>query len=1060
MKTSERPRPLPDGAAREAIREDLGTTMLVEAAAGTGKTESLVDRMVSLVRKGETTIDRLSAVTFTIKAAAELSQRFQARLEQSARATHGEERRRIEEALARLDTAFVGTIHAFCARLLRERPVEAGVDPGFEEMEQPEDEAARGEAWERYAEKLFSGESPLLPRLSELGMKLDELRPTFQKMCENEDVLPTVPEETPPPDFAAARRAIAEFLPRAEAAMPGEPPTGGWTEYQEAVRRAQRLASLLPEEDPAALVEVMDALDRAHKKSNQAGPLRPAYEALCRDVLEPSLRAWHEHRYPVALAVVVPAVRDYAAWRRRHGRLNFQDLLLLARDLLRDHPAVRADFQKRFLPILVDEFQDTDPIQAEILFYLTGRDVHEADWRAAVPLPGSLFVVGDPKQSIYRFRRADIFTYGLVRDRIATSGRVLRLSTNFRSTGRICAWVNGVFTRDGFFPERSTSEQAGYVPLEPHRDEGGPAVFRLEVRTTTGTVAGVVEQDARRIARAIARAVGSGMRRPGDFLVLFRNRKFMSKYARELEAEGIASELAGGGAFADSEELAALLPLLAALADPDDPVAWLAVLRGPLFGVDDEALYRFVQAGGRFAYRAPLPAAADPRIAVAAAIAREADGWVASLPPAAAIGRVVERLGWIAYAAARELGDSRAGNLLKALAAARRFSADGLDFADVVGELTRMTQGGYIEEMSAEPGRRDAVRLLTVHGAKGLQAPVVFLADPRPDSRRAPQVWIDRDAEPAQSHWQVSRQGGEFRTIAIAQPPGWEAMEERECAFDDAEKIRILYVAATRARETLVVSTWRQGKGAPKGIWSPFDARLTDELEEGPALALPQPVAPDFAARLASFRAERASRLAASGAPTYAVATVTSIAHVGEKPDWESTGRGMSWGRVIHRALEAAMRDPKLDLALHAANLLAAEERPPGELDDVLRTVEAVRGSALWKRAGAARRRLVEVPFALEVPREELDLEAGPDRVLLQGAIDLAFEEDDGWILVDYKSDAVSGGLDALVRFYTPQVRIYRRYWERLTGRPARAGLFFVQTRETVWIEGAEAPGG
>lgn len=1060
MKTGERPRALPDAAARNAIREELGTTMLVEAAAGTGKTESLVDRMVALVRKGETTIDRLAAVTFTIKAAAELSQRFQARLEQSVRATEGEERHRIEEALARLDTAFVGTIHAFCARLLRERPVEAGVDPGFEEMEQPEDEAARGEAWERYAERLFSSESPLLPRLAELGMKLEELRPTFQKMCENEDVLPSVPDETPAPDFSAARRAISEFLVCAEAALPGDAPAGGWTEYQEAVRRARRLASLLPE-DPAALVEVMDALDRARKKSNQAGPLRPAYEALCRDVIEPSLRSWHEHRYPVALAVVVPAVRDYAAWRRRQGRLNFQDLLLLARDLLRDHPAVRADFQRRFLPILVDEFQDTDPIQAEILFYLTGRDVNERDWRAAVPLPGSLFVVGDPKQSIYRFRRADIFTYGLVRDRIAASGRVLRLSTNFRSTARICAWVNDVFAGNGFFPERSTPEQAGYVALEPHREEGGPAIFRLETRTATAGVAAVVEQDARRIAGAIARAVGSGARRPGDFLVLFRNRKYMSRYARELEAEGIASELAGGGAFADSEELAALLPLLGALADPDDPVPWLAVLRGPLFGVDDEALYRFVRAGGRFAFRAPLPAAADPRIAAAAAIARDADGWVATLPPAAAIGRVVERLGWIAYAAARELGDSRAGNLLKALAAARRFSADGLDFAGVVGELTRMTQGGYIEEMSAEPGRRDAVRLLTVHGAKGLQAPVVFLADPRPDSRRAPQVWIDRDAEPARSHWQVSRPGGEFRTITIAQPRDWESMAERESAFDDAEKIRILYVAATRARETLVVSTWRQGKGAPKGIWSAFDARLTDELEEGPALALPQPVAPDFAAGLTAFRAERTARLAASGTPTYAVASVTQLAHAEvEKPAWESTGRGLSWGRVLHAVLEVAMRGEETDLAAVAANALAAEERPPGELEEVLRTVEAVRVSNLWKRAGAARRRLVEVPFALEVPRHELGLTAGPDRVLLQGAIDLLFEEDDGWVLVDYKSDAVSGGLEALVRFYTPQIRIYRRYWERLTGRPARAGLFFVQTGETAWLKGEEAPAG
>jgi ATP-dependent helicase/nuclease subunit A len=1054
MKTSDRARPLPDEAAREAIREDLGTTMLVEAAAGTGKTESLVDRMVSLVREGETTIDRLSAVTFTIKAAAELSQRFQSRLEQAARTTQGEERSRIEKALARLDTAFVGTIHAFCARLLRERPVEAGVDPGFEEMEQPEDEAARAEAWERYAEKLFSEESALLPRLTALGMKLEELRPTFQKMCENEDVLPSVPEETPPPDFAAARCAMGEFLPRAEAALPEEPPTGGWTEYQEAVRRAVRLASMLPEEEPAALVEVMDALDRARKKSSQAGPLRPAYEALCRDVLEPSLRAWHEHRYPVALAVVVPAVRDYAAWRRRHGRLNFQDLLLLARDLLRDYPAVRADFQKRFLPILVDEFQDTDPIQAEILFYLTGEDVNERDWRKAVPLPGSLFVVGDPKQSIYRFRRADIFTYGLVRDRIATLGRVLRLSTNFRSTGRLCAWVNGVFGRDGFFPASSTSEQAGYVALEPHGEEGGPTVFRLEIRTATGAVAGVVEQDAQRVARAIARAVGSGARRPGDFLVLFRNRKYMSKYARELEAEGIASELAGGGAFADSEELAALLPLLGALADPDDPVAWLAVLRGPLFGVDDEALYRFVRAGGRFAYRASLPAAADPRIAAAAAIAQEADGWVASLPPAAAIGRIVGRLGWIAYAAARELGDSRAGNLLKALAAARRFSADGLDFADVVGELTRMTQGGYIEEMSADPGRRDAVRLLTVHGAKGLQAPVVFLADPRPDSRRPPQVWIDRDAEPAQSYWQVSRQGGEFRTITVAQPPGWKAMEEHEQAFDDAEKIRILYVAATRARDTLVISTWRQGKGVPKGIWSLFDARLTDELEEGPALALPQPVAPDFAAGLAAFRTERGARLAASGTPTYAVESVTRLTHaLGEPPAWGSTGRGLSWGRVLHAVLEAAMRDEKADLAAVGANALAAEERPPGDLAELLGLVEAVRRSALWQRARRAKRRLVEVPFGLTVPREELGLSDGPETTLLQGAIDLLFEEDDGWTLVDYKSDTVTNNLPELVAFYAPQVALYRRYWERLTGAKVRAGLFFIATGQVVWPE-------
>src|SRR5262249_8584266 len=156
----------------------------------------------------------------------------------------------------------------------------------------------------------------------------------------------------------------------------------------------------------------------------------------------------------------------------------------------------------------------------------------------------------------------------------------------------------------------------------------------------------------------------------------------------------------------------------------------------------------------------------------------------------------------------------------------------------------------------------------------------------------------------------------------------------------------LLYVAATRAREVLVVSTWRQGKGASKGIWSAFDFRLTDDLSEGPALALPRAVAPDFAAGLAAFRAERATRLPATGTPTYAVESVTRLAHaVGEKPAWESTVRGLSWGRVLHSVLEAAMRDEGADLTAVAANALAAEERPRSDLPELLRVVEAVRGS-------------------------------------------------------------------------------------------------------------------
>jgi len=163
----------------------------------------------------------------------------------------------------------------------------------------------------------------------------------------------------------------------------------------------------------------------------------------------------------------------------------------------------------------------------------------------------------------------------------------------------------------------------------------------------------------------------------------------------------------------------------------------------------------------------------------------------------------------------------------------------------------------------------------------------------------------------------------------------------------------------------------------------------------------------------------------------------------------------MSWGRVIHRLLEGLMENPSLDVRAYAANLLSEEERPAEDLEEVTAVVEGVRSSPLWQRATRASRRLVEVPFAVEVDSSEIGISEGPARSLLQGAIDLAFEEDSGWILVDYKTDTIAGNLDELVGFYSPQIEMYRRYWETLTGRPTEAGLYFVSTGREVWPQRA-----
>ncbi|HMA16968.1 MAG TPA: UvrD-helicase domain-containing protein, partial [Thermoanaerobaculia bacterium] len=647
----------PDLADRLAIVEELDRNFLVEAAAGTGKTTSLVDRLVVLLSRGETTIDHVAAVTFTIKAAAELGERLQLALERKRRDEPDPAiRARLQAALEGREKGFVGTIHAFCARLIRERPVEAGVDPGFEELDELENLVLRGEAWKIWTDRVFLEKSPILGPLAEVGLPLASLKQTYELLADNRDVVAAPSRPVGRPDLSGARTAVCDFLDRAlpHVPMPAQP--GGRDGFQEKLLAAAHLRTL---EGPAATVKLLSQFEsrpgctlKTWRNPGIAKRLSEEYEEL-RDVhVLPALESWREYVYPIAIETVGPALAEFDRLRAERGRLNFQDLLIRARDLLRDRPAVRAALQQRYTHLLVDEFQDTDPLQTEVMLYLTGDDVHERDWRELVPRPGSLFVVGDPKQSIYRFRRADIETYDRVRRRIEQSGgKLATLTTNFRSTGRMCGWLNTVF--ESVLPAKSDRKQAAHAPLHaayPAGDETSGA-FRLSISEKAESI---VSEDAGRIAEWISRAIagrrpvvvpdGKGhlVTRPldaGDFLVLLRRRRHLDVYARALEARGVPYEITGGGAFCDSEELAALLPLLQALADPDDPVLLTAALR-LVFGVDDDALYRFKRDGGRFSFLLDPPPGADARIRAALERLRAFHESTRRLPPAASIAGI------------------------------------------------------------------------------------------------------------------------------------------------------------------------------------------------------------------------------------------------------------------------------------------------------------------------------------------------------------------------------------------------------------------------------------
>lgn len=1075
MKTTQR---LVDADARDAIRTRLDVTMMVEAAAGTGKTTSLVDRMVALIRAGKCTVDKIAAITFTVKAAAHLRERFHEKLQTAVTACEGDERARIEDALSHLERCFIGTTHAFCARLLRERPVEAGIDPEFRELEESEARIGAREFYRAWLARASAEGNEGIAALRRAGIRPLELYDAFERLTHYPDVeIRWVAVD--PPDLEAAFAALEAFLERVEPLLPEDSMRETADKFEELMRKLLQFRSSRTFETPSEMMALLVEANHKSRKPTQknwgdteetrkrAKNLGLEYEEFVVSTLRPAITAWYEYAHALILRFLEPAVSEYAHHRRVEGRLTFEDLLLAARDLLRDHPGVRHYFQKRFTHLLVDEFQDTDPLQAEVMFYLTGENLEERNWRETRPRPGSLFVVGDPKQSIYRFRRADITTYLQVRERIERAGgEVLQLSTNFRSFDSICDWVNRNFAAMFSGIDVEQGRQAAHVELsasrtgEPSKPNEHRGVYRLDI--PAGKYEEIAEREAEMIARWIRAAVDEGHQirdahgtRPmrwSDVMLVSRVRTRLQFYARALEAAGIPYEVTGGRSFSKSEELAAITHAVRCLVDAEDGVALLAYLRGPFCGIDDQALYEFARAGGRFRLFGSLPAETDPRIRAAIELLRGVATESTALPPAATLARLFDRLGIFAHAALQPQHETRAGNLLLSLAYARRISAEGGSLAEVLEELEVLRDSeSEVEELSIDPARPNAVRLMNLHQVKGLEAPVVFLIDPNSYRDFDVETCIDRSGESSIGHFALQMKRGK-KTILLGLPQRWDDLQAVEQAFTQAEAKRLLYVAATRAMNMLVLGVQIRTRG-DEGPWSGFPHRDLPPLPvpgDGEAMAADQE-RPTIDASAARARIETAYER--SSGLSYSVLPITKLkkehAHIVKHE--EGLGRGTSWGRVMHRLLEAMLRDVNIDVALYASNLLKDEERDAAELDDVLRVIDRVTSSEIWSRIRQADERLVEVPFAISVNTSDLGIE-GPPSTLLHGQIDLAFREGNRWYVIDYKSDITASRLDALVDYYRPQVREYTRWWQQLTGRDSTGGLFFVDSGDVIWL--------
>ncbi len=1063
---------LRDQQARDKIANALDRNMMVLAGAGAGKTYALVQRMANAVQTGVVTVDQLSAITFTRKAAGEMRGRFFSELKSRAKKADGDDLNRIQNALEKVDQCFIGTIHSFCGQLLRERPVEAGLPPDFSEVEEREEAVMRREAWDQFVQKSFLSEDPQLAQFEELGLRPEDLYGFFQRRYQFSDV-PLIRERVPKPDLSTAVSQLEAFLQHTEAFIP-DPLPGRRDALQTALTRARSFLSnrgIHSDADRIALLQILTGNLGVTLKSwtpNQdfAKHLRDSlFPEFQTETLNPTLTRWRQYIYQFAAPYVDDAVEEYARTRRETGRLTFQDLLELAVRLLRNHPEVRRHFQDRYRCLFVDEFQDTDPIQAEILLYLTGENLEETDWRKLTPRPGSLFLVGDSKQSIYRFRRADVETFDLVRNRIAdTNGDIVNLNTNFRSLGPLCDWINAAF--EPLFAAHEKPYQAEFAPLFKYRpDDETDAVRRISIdKVYRNSRSQIAEQDAEQIANFIATTINGEDTSvsPGDFLILTRTSGYLSHYAQALEKCGIPFEITGGDRLGEADVLHTLADFLETVYMPDNPLPLLAYLRGDLVGLGDDILYEFKKTGGVFNWTRDLPKRMDPELHRTFAQAYEhlknASEWLQSLSPDTAIARCVEKLGLLPFVHTQPMGATHAGNLIRILSLVREWTAQGLHWGQVVTELRALIDDRdyKIEQMTLPSAQEDVVRLMNLHQAKGLQGKIVFLADPYDTSytRYGPEFHVSRTSDEPFLALPITKPRGPYQREVVAEPVDWEDAETEETRFLQGEELRLLYVAATRAENLLVVSTYEEKPD--HGPWSPLYPHLKNVPELAHGNHSPHPIPETPSTKTPSVELEREQRdqfWQTVKKESFKVAQVTDDrADITYSDEGRSaTGRGAAYGTVIHHIFDDAInRRLPDDPTPYVIHLLQEAGADAGFLPQALNALQHFRNSEIWTEIQASETVYTEVPFAIS----QAENNVSPDKII-RGVIDLAYRLPKGWKIVDYKTNAVKTDEDVqvLCEQTADQVNTYAEHWAKFTGEPVVSkGLWLTERREFIIV--------
>jgi ATP-dependent helicase/nuclease subunit A len=1129
----------------------------LSAGAGCGKTFVLTRRFLSHLEPGpDTNLSGLAAITFTERAAREMRERIRAECFQRLKNCAESEVEHWLQVTREIDAARVSTIHSFCASILRSSAVEAELDPQFGLMD-PNIGAAflRNAVTEAVHGSVASQHSFALDMVHEFGLdrtvslceslvrqrfqlnrslwrnqtpeqlaafwkdRFQQVAPAMglQTLAADpsvQNLLELLEHNVPDNATMQARRAVLlSELPRLKGGMSAIPNPVTWmTELRE---NAQIKGGGTKKvwADEATYEAVKDNLTDLRTAIDKASECLEFVEEDIVVAARLSLQA---------LELVTLAIDQYELRKSEAAVLDFDDLLLRTRDLLRDNEAVRKRVAAGIDFLLVDEFQDTDPIQAEIVRAICGTRL----------TTGKLFLVGDAQQSIYRFRRADPAVFHRLRMEIPEAGR-LPLNKNFRSQPAILNFVNALFvgTLGEIFQKLEPAvaqmspdpsiEFLFAAPQNPEEGDSAEARKQLEATWMARRLRELLADPTPRI-RYRDPATGQHALRtvlPGDIVILFRALTDVRHYEQALRDCQLEYYLVGGKAFYAQQEVFDLLNLLRCLNEPDDDVSLLGALRSPFFGLSDDTLMSLVRHGRSLRAALSLPPPGEitevqqQLVIHAAAVLHEFHESKDRLPIAGLIQLILEHTAYDASLLTEFLGRRKLANLRKLIEMARQFDqAGGFTLADFVERLKGSVSEETDEELAATQAETsNVIRLMTIHQSKGLEFPVVVVAD------------MDRSGKPPGSTAELHTELG-----PLVAPPerfgrrvehlGLRLFRLLENEAEAEEHMRLLYVALTRAADHLILSAGLKSPDKVQSGWmtllakrfdlatgcpvlnpqtgqavipAPYDATcpailshrvpprspllvpgvkailplkdFAETVSQSEALPLPALVAP-LAADRTLRRVFSVSDLETIDERLAHPATVSATSAEAAVQPPPNPPNSEELGHLVHGVLEKF--DPQGDESQIANLVESLGSTTLSVITDDMRQLAtnmllAFMRSDLPQQLASARQCFREIDFQIVVPAELLSVSA-PVKVV-SGQIDCLFQTREGdWVILDYKTGDRFAGQDPqkLLDHYDFQLGVYAWAIQDWFGiPPARVAIitFRPKIAVTEWQVTAEA---